>query len=71
MNESINKRIRRLRKTKGYTQADIAKILNLNLSTYSQMERKGNINSDIIAKLSEILETDAMYLITAKAANIT
>ncbi len=50
MNESINSRIRRLRKSKGYTQADIAKILNLNLSTYSQMERKGNINSDIIAK---------------------
>ena len=63
MSETINKRIRRLRKAKGYTQADVAKLLNLKISTYSQMERKGNINSDKITKLSEVLDTKPLVLL--------
>ena len=63
MNETINQRIRRLRKEKGYTQAEVANYLKLKVSTYSQMERKGRINSDIITKLSEVLDTKPLVIL--------
>ncbi len=63
MNETINQRINRLRKAKGYTQADVAELLGIKVSTYSQMERKGGITSDIIIKLSEILKVEPLIIL--------
>ncbi|MBE6779449.1 MAG: helix-turn-helix transcriptional regulator [Ruminococcaceae bacterium] len=39
----VNERIRYLRKQRKYSQKYVAKKMNMKVSTYSQMEREGNI----------------------------
>ncbi len=56
MEESINQRISRLRKKKGYTQKTVSEMMGLKGSTYSQMERKGNITANAVIELAKILE---------------
>jgi len=63
MEETVNQRIRRLRKRMGYSQKDVAKMLGLKTSTYSQMERIGKITSELLIKLTVILQTDALTLL--------
>ena len=63
MTETINHRIRRFRLQNKYTQRELGELLGLKCSTYSQMERVGKINSDIIIKLCEIFDTDALTLL--------
>lgn len=60
---TINERIRHFRKRLKYTQADVAKMLDMKISTYSQMERKGNITCETLIKLTDILKTDALTLL--------
>ncbi|MBQ2380713.1 MAG: helix-turn-helix transcriptional regulator, partial [Akkermansia sp.] len=40
--ETINQRIAHLRKNRGYTQKELASLLDINYNTYSQLERKGD-----------------------------
>ena len=63
MAETINQRIRSQRKKLQYTQYQVAKMLSMKESTYSQMERKGNITCEILIKLCDILNTDALTLL--------
>lgn len=63
MLETINQRIRFYRKEMMYSQAQVAQMLNLKMTTYSQMERKGNITCEILIKLTEILNVDALTLL--------
>ncbi len=63
MQETINQRIRRYRKKSGYTQEYVAKQLGEKISTYSQMERKGNITCEMLIKLTAVLDIDALTLL--------
>ncbi len=63
MVETINQRIYRYRKQLGFTQKDVAKLLEMQPSTYAQMERKGKINSDILIKLSEIFKLSVLSIL--------
>ncbi len=63
MAETINQRIKRYRKKLGYTQEYVAKQIGEKLSTYSQMERKGNITCKLLIELTEILQVDALTLL--------
>ena len=54
-NVNFNNRIKNLRKERGLTQAQIAELLDIKVSTYSHMEREGKRPSmDIIEKLAKI-----------------
>ena len=61
--ESINKRIARLRKSKGLTQGDMAEKLGLKESTYSQMERQGNITTQKLLDIAAVLEMNANLIL--------
>lgn len=58
MKETINQRIYRFRKNLGYTQSYMAEILDMHITTYSRLERKGNISCKLLVKLAEIFKTD-------------
>ena len=66
MQETINQRIFHIRKLRGYSQADMARMLNMRVSTYSQAERKGRIKVDFLVKIADVLEVDVGYLLTGK-----
>ena len=66
MSYEINKRIAHYRKLMGKTQAEVAELLDMNLSTYSQCERKGNISAERVKKIAEALNISAVTLITGK-----
>lgn len=63
MKETINQRIGRLRRKSGYTQEEMANILGVHIATYSRLERKGHIHCDLLIKLAEILNTDALTIL--------
>ena len=52
--ETVNQRITRLRKAANLTQCEMAELLGLKETTYSQRERTGKIDSEFLIKLSEI-----------------
>ena len=56
MNLEINKRVVYYRKQKHLTQATVAERIGMKSSTYSQMERKGNITGEMIIKIAKIFE---------------
>ena len=55
MDKSINQRIVLYRKMANLTQTEVAEKMGMKCSTYSQMERKGAINSERLLALSKIL----------------
>ena len=63
MDNTINKRIAALRKSRGLNQEDVAERLGMKPSTYSQMERKGNISADKIVAIANILRVPAIELL--------
>lgn len=63
MVETINQRIYRYRKQLGFTQKDVAKMLEMQPSTYAQMERKGKISSDVLIKLSQTFDISVLSLL--------
>ena len=62
-NREINVRIASLRKLHEYKRADIAEFLKMKTSTYSQMERNGNITGEVIIKLAEIFDVDPIIIL--------
>lgn len=66
MEKTINQRIRYYRKKLGYTQSQVGEMLGIKTSTYSQMERMGNITCEILIKLTEVLKVDALTLLYGK-----
>ena len=54
MNLEINKRVVHYRKQNHLTQSKVAERIGMKSSTYSQMERVGDISADRIVKLAEI-----------------
>ncbi len=63
MPETINQRIARYRKLRGYSQAYVADYLGLKSSTYSQRERSNDISCDMLIKLAFLLEIDVRELL--------
>lgn len=58
MADTINSRIKKIRKSKGITQVEMAKILGMKHDTYSKVERNGNISCELLLKLSALFKTD-------------
>ena len=69
MSQTINERIIIARKLANLTQAEVAERLDMKSSTFSQMERQGKISSDMILKLSKILNVKPMYLLCGETNN--
>lgn len=61
--ETINQRVRKYRKDLFLNQSDVAQMLGMKTSTYSQMERMGNITCETLLKLTEILKVDVLKLL--------
>ena len=61
--ESINRRIARYRKFKGYTCADFAEALNMTQKTYSSKENGTKIDCELLIKIAELLKVDVKILL--------
>ena len=59
----INQRIACCRKLRNMTQSDLAQMLNIKTSTYSQMERKGDITAERLIKIADFLNVDIKFLL--------
>lgn len=66
MANEVNERIKMYRKEKKLTQGELAKIIGVKTSTYSQMEREGNITVDMALKIAEVLGIDPNLIIYGK-----
>lgn len=63
MPDKINLRIKQSREKAGLKQYQVAQLLNMKNSTYSQMERSGKITSEKVIELSKILNVSIDYLL--------
>ena len=61
--ETINQRVRKYRKDLFLNQSDVAQMLGMKTSTYSQMERWGNITCETLLKLTKLLKVDVLKLL--------
>ena len=66
MASEVNERIKTYRKEKKLTQGELAKMIDLKTSTYSQMEREGNITVDMALKIAEVLGIDPNLIVYGK-----
>lgn len=62
-NMNVNKKVKDLRKKNGYTQEQLAELLNMKTSTYSQMERSGKIPIHTAIDLADIFKMDVKDLL--------
>ncbi len=60
---SINERVKYYRNLKGYSQKQFSEMLNIKKSTYSYIEKDGNISCEIAKRMAEILEIDVRLLL--------
>ncbi len=65
--KEVNKRIIAYRKLAGLTQADAARALGLNRSTYSRMERYGNPRPEMLIRLAELFNVSVEILLYGRA----
>lgn len=68
---SIGKRIQNRRKQQGYTQEQLAEMMNVSIQMVSNLER-GNkaIRIDNLINLSQILDISTDYILTGKETTI-
>lgn len=57
----VNENVAKFRVVMGYKQSDLADLLDMKHSTYSQMERKGNIPAMTLWQISKILDVPMEY----------
>ncbi len=69
MSLEINQRVKAERIKKGYTQSQMANLLNMKCTTYSQMERSGNITCDKIVEIAKFLNVDVRILLYGEIKN--
>ncbi len=62
----INKRIKYFRRLAGYTQNELARLIGMKGSSYSQAEREGNITCDLLLRVAEVLNVDPEILLLGK-----
>lgn len=65
----INENIAYIRKARGISQAELAKRIGMKTSTYSQMERRGNITIPKIEQIAEALDVNKDDIIEKTLAN--
>lgn len=63
MDKSINQRVTYYRKRQRLTQTQVAQMMGIKMSTYSQCERRGHISGERLIKLAEILEVSCDTLL--------
>ncbi len=63
MANEINERIKKYRKERKLTQGELAAKIGVKTSTYSQMEREGNIKVDMALKIAEALNVDPNLIV--------
>lgn len=63
MSKEINKRLAYYRRLAGYSQVQLAEILGMKISTYSQRERTGNLSAEFITQVSQILGVDPVTIL--------
>lgn len=57
-------RLKELRTEKGYTQIELSKIINIDQSNYSKVERgTGDINVNLVKQLSKLYNISADYIL--------
>ena len=61
--QDINLRVKKARKDNFYTQAQLAKAIGMKTTTYSQMEREGNITAEVLKKIAHVLNIDIRYFL--------
>lgn len=66
MSKEINKRLAYYRKLSGYSQTQLAEILGMKISTYSQRERTGQLTAGFIIQVSQIFGVDPSVILTGK-----
>lgn len=59
----INQRVKKMRKKHFFTQDRFAINLGIKTSTYSQMERSGNISAETLKKIAKLLDIDIRYFL--------
>ena len=59
----INKRVTHYRKEARLTQVQVADLIGMKSSSYSQMERLGDISAERIVKLAEVFKIDVRLLL--------
>ncbi|MBR2040373.1 MAG: helix-turn-helix transcriptional regulator [Clostridia bacterium] len=62
----INQRVRELRVSRKVNQKTLGKVLGIKTSTYSQMERKGNISAERLRLIAEYFKVDYNYLLSGE-----
>ena len=67
--KEINTRIARLRKFRGLRQKEMAALLDLKENTYSQMERQGGINCEMLLKICKILNCSPLEILYDEIPN--
>lgn len=70
MNDSINHRIARCRKLADLTQTEAAERLGMKTSTYSQMERHGNVSAERLLQLAEVFNVHPDELLYARERTV-
>lgn len=71
--DELSKRLRELRKSNGYTQEQLAKMLCVESKTYQKHERKKKPTAPPLGrviKLSEIYEVSTDYILTGKETSV-
>ncbi len=64
--KELNKKVKELRRKNGYTQEQLAEILDMKTSTYSQMERLGKIPINVLVRLSEVFKMELIDLLDSE-----
>ncbi len=60
---TVNQRVKHFRKLLQFTQTNMAERLGIKCSTYSQLERKGNITCERLIEISKILNINIFVLL--------
>ncbi|RAP29087.1 hypothetical protein C2W64_04034 [Brevibacillus laterosporus] len=69
---TFGKRLAELRKKRGFSQDDLAKLLNMNRANISNYEREKitNVPSEVVAKLAELFNVTTDYLLCKTDVNL-
>ena len=59
----INIRLAKIRKSRGLRQRDLAEMIGMKESTYSQMERQGGINCETLLKICNALKCSPLEIL--------
>ena len=60
---TVNERVRNIRRRAKYNQTELGKLLGYKTSTYSQKERCGHFTGEDLIKLAEIFDIDVRHFL--------